>query len=79
MTKPAADASAVLTAEDTLVLASTATPVEMELIMGWLLVFIVVAPSMAGCRGPYVAMVRRITVIGMLSPSPCPIGPFCEY
>lgn len=36
MTKPAADASAVLTAEDTLVLASTATPVEMELIMGWL-------------------------------------------
>lgn len=35
MTKPAADASAVLTAEDTLVLASTATPVEMELIMGW--------------------------------------------
>lgn len=36
MTKPAADASAVLTAEGTLVLASTATPVEMELIMGWL-------------------------------------------
>lgn len=36
MTKPAADASAVLTAEDTLVLASTATQVEMELIMGWL-------------------------------------------
>lgn len=36
MTKPAADVSAVLTAEDTLVLASTATPVEMELIMGWL-------------------------------------------
>ncbi len=33
MTKMVADASAVLTAEDTLVLVSTATPVEMELIM----------------------------------------------
>ena len=36
MTKPAADTSAVLTAEDTLVLASMDTPVEMELVMDWL-------------------------------------------
>jgi glycerol-3-phosphate O-acyltransferase len=36
VTKPAADTSAVLTAEDTLVLASMETPVEMELVMDWL-------------------------------------------
>ncbi|OBF17602.1 glycerol-3-phosphate acyltransferase [Mycobacterium kubicae] len=36
MTKPAADASAVLIAEDTLVLASMGTPVESELIREWL-------------------------------------------
>ncbi|BBX97266.1 glycerol-3-phosphate 1-O-acyltransferase [Mycobacterium lacus] len=36
MTAPAADASAVLTAEDTLVLASMETPVELELVMDWL-------------------------------------------
>lgn len=36
MTKPAADTSAVLTDEDTLVLASMDTPVEMELVMEWL-------------------------------------------
>ncbi|PJE20710.1 MAG: glycerol-3-phosphate acyltransferase, partial [Mycobacterium sp.] len=36
MTRPAADTSAVLTADDSLVLASMDTPVEMELIMDWL-------------------------------------------
>lgn len=36
MTKPAADASAVLTAEDSLVLASMETAVEMQLVMDWL-------------------------------------------
>ncbi|MGV7969068.1 glycerol-3-phosphate 1-O-acyltransferase [Mycobacterium kansasii] len=36
MTKPVADTSAVLTAEDTLVLASMESPVEMQLIMRWL-------------------------------------------
>ncbi|MBW0020193.1 MAG: glycerol-3-phosphate 1-O-acyltransferase [Mycobacterium sp.] len=36
MTKPTADTGAVLTAEDTLVLAYTDTPVEMELVMKWL-------------------------------------------
>lgn len=36
MTRPAADTSALLTAEDSLVLASMDTPVEMELIMDWL-------------------------------------------
>ncbi|GAB7143358.1 glycerol-3-phosphate 1-O-acyltransferase [Mycobacterium riyadhense] len=36
MTKPAADTSAVLTAEDALVLAAMETPVEMELVMEWL-------------------------------------------
>lgn len=36
MTKPAADTSAVLSAEDSLVLASMETPVEMQLIMDWL-------------------------------------------
>ncbi|WP_421844990.1 glycerol-3-phosphate 1-O-acyltransferase [Mycobacterium sp.] len=36
MTKTAADASAVLTDEDSLVLASMASPVEMELVMDWL-------------------------------------------
>ena len=36
MTKPAADTGAVLTAEDTLVLASMQTPVEMQLVMDWL-------------------------------------------
>lgn len=36
MTNSVADASAVLTAEDTLVLASMDSPVEIELVMGWL-------------------------------------------
>ena len=36
MTLPAADTSAVLTAEDSLVLASMATPAEMQLVMEWL-------------------------------------------
>lgn len=36
MTKPAADTSAVLTAEDSLVLASMETAVEMQLVMDWL-------------------------------------------
>ncbi|QUR68326.1 glycerol-3-phosphate 1-O-acyltransferase [Mycobacterium spongiae] len=36
MTKPVADTSAVLTAEDTLVLASMESPVEMQLVMDWL-------------------------------------------
>ncbi len=36
MTKPVADISAVLTAEDTLVLASMASPAEIELVMDWL-------------------------------------------
>lgn len=36
MTAPTADTSAVLIAEDTLVLASMETPVEMELVMDWL-------------------------------------------
>ncbi len=36
MTAPTADISAVLTAEDSLVLASMDTPVEMELVMEWL-------------------------------------------
>lgn len=36
MTKPVADTSAVLSAEDTLVLASMESPVEMQLIMHWL-------------------------------------------
>lgn len=36
MTKPVADTSAVLTSEDTLVLASMGSPVEMQLIMDWL-------------------------------------------
>ncbi|KZS58100.1 glycerol-3-phosphate 1-O-acyltransferase [Mycobacterium ostraviense] len=36
MTEPVADTSAVLTAEDTLVLASMESPVEMQLIMRWL-------------------------------------------
>ncbi|HTQ20177.1 glycerol-3-phosphate 1-O-acyltransferase [Mycobacterium sp.] len=36
MTAPVADAGAVLTAEDTLVLASMSTPVELQLVMDWL-------------------------------------------
>ncbi|BBX74378.1 glycerol-3-phosphate 1-O-acyltransferase [Mycobacterium shinjukuense] len=36
MTEPVADTSAVLTAEDTLVLAAMESPVEMELVMAWL-------------------------------------------
>ncbi len=36
MTEPAADTSAVLTAQDSLVLASMASPVEMELVTAWL-------------------------------------------
>ena len=36
MTEPAADTSAVLTAQDSLVLASMQTPVEMQLVMDWL-------------------------------------------
>lgn len=36
MTKPVADASAVLHAEDTLVLAAMESPVEMQLVMNWL-------------------------------------------
>ena len=36
MTKPVADTSAGLIAEDTLVLASMESPVEMELVMDWL-------------------------------------------
>ena len=36
MTQPAADTSAVLTAQDSLVLASMATPAEMQLVMEWL-------------------------------------------
>jgi glycerol-3-phosphate O-acyltransferase len=35
VTEPAADTSAVLTAQDSLVLASMASPVEMELVMAW--------------------------------------------
>ena len=35
MTKSAADTSAVLTAQDSLILASMASPVETELVMGW--------------------------------------------
>ena len=35
MTEPAADTSAVLTAQDSLVLASMTTPVEMDLVMAW--------------------------------------------
>ena len=36
MTESAADTSAVLTAQDSLVLASMETPVEMQLVMDWL-------------------------------------------
>jgi glycerol-3-phosphate O-acyltransferase len=36
VTQPAADAGAVLTAQDTLVLASMETPVELQLVMDWL-------------------------------------------
>ena len=36
MTEPASDTSAVLTAQDSLVLASMQTPVEMQLIIDWL-------------------------------------------
>ena len=36
MTQPAADTSAVLTAQDSLVLASMETPVETQLVMDWL-------------------------------------------